>query len=262
MFDEIRKGLVESYKPKPMPGTSCLICGLQSKPISLHVLEYYHDSKKDSPLGFVAMSQSGGTTRGSIPICSSCAVPCNRCGLPVATPWHKKIAAFVQAQHPTVTIRVGQGHCSHIHPLQDLLSLVKPVRVASAKPPSDHKKLPEVRARDALAELEGAGVIPAFELLKPGILELLKDKARTRVSITKDGLSPDALIYLLASNVANNMLCSGQHHIYRGVLSESGHRLLQGFTKASELMIKCEVHSLEEHERDMESLRKEIKEIG
>jgi hypothetical protein len=230
--------------------------------MSLHVLEYYHDSSITRPSGLVPMSQSRGTTRGSVPICSSCAVPCGKCGLPVSTPWHKKIGALLQSQHPAVTIRTGQGYCRHVHPLQDLLSFLKPVRLSRAAPAVANTKPPEALARAALSEIERAELIPALELLKPGILELLKDTARTRASIAEDCLSPDALIYLLASNVANGMLCTGQHHIYRGVLGESGRQLLLAFTKASEMMVQCGIQSQEEHERDMQSLRKEIKEIG
>lgn len=262
MFEELRQGLIESYRPKPMPGITCLLCGSQNRPMSLHVLEYYHDSNVASPSGFVPTSQSRGTTRGSIPICTSCAAPCSKCGLSVATPWHKKIGALLQSQHPAVTVRTGQGFCQHIHPLQDFLSLLKPVRLSGTTYAVADSKPPGVRANDALADIERSELIPAFELLKPGIREFLKDTARTRASIAEDGLSPDALIYLLASNVAHRMLCSGQHHVYRGVLSESGRQLLLAFAKASEMMVQCGVHSQEDHERDMQSLRNEIKEIG
>lgn len=156
MFEELRQDLIESYRPKSMPGTACLLCGSQNQPMSLHVLEYHHESKIGSPSGFVPMSQSRGTTRGSIPICSSCAAPCSKCGLPVVTPWHKKIAALLQSQHPAVTLRTGQGYCRHVHPLKYLLSFLKPLRVAGVAPSLGDRKPPEACAKDALAEIEHA----------------------------------------------------------------------------------------------------------
>jgi len=153
MFEVLRQDLIEAYRPKSMPGTTCLLCGSQNQPISLHILEYYHDSNIGSPSGFVPMSKSHGTTRGSIPICSSCAVPCSKCGLPVVTPWHKKIGALLQSLHPAVTLRTGQGYCRHVHLLKDLLSLRKPVCLAVIAPSLGDHNLPDARAKVAQAEI-------------------------------------------------------------------------------------------------------------
>lgn len=262
MLESLRNELLASYKPKLMDGTPCAICGATGKPLSLHVLEYYHDSAIASPAAFVPMSQSRGTTRGSAPICTSCASPCSKCGLPIATPWHKKLGTMLQSQAFGVTIRHGQGYCRHVHPLADLLSLFKPVRTASPKSSSQSSQPAEKRVQAALAEIERAETLPGFSLVRDGICEQLRDVARTRASIDEDGLTPEALVFLLASNVANAELCSGQHHIYRGVLSQSGRTLLTTFEKASQLIVECGVHSQDEHERDMNSIRKEIAEIG
>lgn len=262
MFEGLRQGLIESYRPKAMPGTACLLCGARNQLMSLHVLEYYHNSSITSPFGLVPMSQSRGAIRGSVPICSSCAVPCSKCGLPITTPWHKKMSVLLQSHFPVVSIQAGQGKCRHAHPLLDLLSFLKPIRLSHAAPSEPNSATPEVLTMAALSKIERGESLPAFEFLKPGILELLKDTTCTRASITEDGRSPDELIYLLASNVANEMLCTGRYHVYRGVLSGSGHQLLAAFTKASEMLVECGFQTKEEHEKDIQSLRKEIKGIG
>ncbi len=262
MFEALREGLIQSYKPKPIPKVLCAICGSGNRPMSLHVLEYYSGSQIPTPPAFVPMSQSGGTSRGSIPICTSCAAPCGKCGLPIATQWHRKLGALLQSRSPGVTVRSGQGYCRHVHPLSDLLSVFKSVKIADDHPRQPKHQRAEQQVKESLVSIEKAEVIPGFHLVKEGIREHLKDRDRTRASIEEDGLSPDGLVYLLVSNVANALLCSGQHHIYRGVLSISGKDLLSAFTKSSEMMVQCGIHSQEEHERDIRSLKKEISEVG
>src|SRR5690606_15879510 len=164
--------------------------------------------------------------------------PCGKCGLPVTTPWHKKIGTLLQSQTAGVTICHGQGYCRHVHPLTDLLSLFKPVRTASPKSSSQSIQPAEKRVQAALADIERAEVLPGLALLRDCIRSQLRDVERTRASIEEDGLTPEALVFLLASNVANAELCSGQHHIYRGVLSQSGRTLLATFEKASQLMVE------------------------
>ena len=262
MFEALRDGLIQSYKPKAMPEVRCAICGAERRPLSLHILEYYSDSRIPTPPAFVPMSQSGGTSRGSIPICTSCAAPCGKCGLPIATPWHRRLVTLFQSGNPGITVRTGQGYCRHLHPLSDLVSIFKPVRIAGSNEHQSKQPRTEQRVKDSLASIEKSDLIPGFHLVKDAIRDQLKDRDRTRASIEEDGLSPDGLIYLLISNVANAQLCSGQHHIYRGVLSMSGQELLAAFTKASEMMVQCGVHSQEDHERDMRSLKKEVSEVG
>ena len=262
MFEALREGLLQSYKPKSMPGVRCAICGSERRPLSLHVLEYYSDSRVPTPPTFVPMSQSGGTSRGSIPICTSCAAPCGKCGLPIATRWHRKLGLLLQSRSSGVTVRTGQGYCRHVHPLSDLLSIFKSTKLQAEEVRQAKRPRAEEQVKESLASIEKADLIPGFYLVKEAIRDQLKDRDRTRASIEEDGLTPDGLVYLLASNVANAQLCSGQHHIYRGVLSMSGQELLAAFTKASEMMVQCGVHSQEDHERDMRSLKKEVSEVG
>ena len=262
MFEALREDLIQSCTPKAIPEGRCAICGAERRPLSPNVLEYYSDSRIPTPPTFIPMSQSGGTSRGSIPICTSCASPSGKCGLPIATPWHRKLVTLFQSGNPGVTVRTGQGYCRHLHPLSDLVSIFKPVRITAPKENQSKQPRVEERVKDSLASIEKSDLIPGFHLVKDAIRDQLKDGDRTRASIEEDGLSPDGLIYLLISNAANAQLCRGQHHIYRGVLSMTGKELLAAFTKASEMIVQCGVHSQEDHEHDMRSLKKEIFEVG
>jgi len=174
MFDALRKELIESYKPKLMAGIRCAICGTSGKPLSLHVLEYYHASATASPAAFVPMSQSHGTTRGSVPICTSCAPPCEKCGLPITTPWHQRIGTLLQSQIPDVTIRHGQGYCRHVHPLADFLSLFKSVRVASSK--HQDSTSPEDQYLAIASGLITAQLMPKYSSPKEAFGSLMTNK--------------------------------------------------------------------------------------
>src|SRR6266508_3528835 len=87
LLGQLRAGLIEDYKHKPMPDVNCALCGAPSLPLALHVLEFSHSDAVPTPLTFVPMSQSRGSTRGSVPVCLKCAPRCGTCALPVATPW-------------------------------------------------------------------------------------------------------------------------------------------------------------------------------
>lgn len=130
MFEEIRNQLIASYKPRSMPGTSCALCSAKGRLISMHLIEFYHDASTPTPPAFVPMSESGGTRRGSVPVCVGCAPACTRCGLPVSTNWIGKMCAMLQASTPRVTLTPGNGYCRHLHPVLNMLSWTRPVRLS------------------------------------------------------------------------------------------------------------------------------------
>lgn len=130
MFEELREQLIASYKPRSMPGTCCALCSAKGHLMSMHLIEFYHDASTLTPPGFVPMSESYGTRRGSVPVCVDCAPVCSRCGLPVLTSWIKKMCAMLQASTPGVTLRLGNGYCRHVHPVLNMRSWTKPVRLS------------------------------------------------------------------------------------------------------------------------------------
>jgi len=129
VFEELREQLIASYKPRSMPGTSCALCAAKGPLISMHLMKFYHDASTPTPPAFVPMSESGGTRRGSVPVCVDCAPACSRCGLPVSTSWIKKMCAMLQASTLGITFSLGNGHCRHVHPVLNMRSWTKPVRL-------------------------------------------------------------------------------------------------------------------------------------
>jgi hypothetical protein len=129
LLAQLRTGLLEDYKHKPMPGTTCALCGSSRGRFALHVLEFSHAETLATPTAFVAMVQSRGAIRGSIPVCEWCARPCATCGLPVATPWVERMRTALAREWETLSIRAGRGICQHVHPIADLLSLFRVARL-------------------------------------------------------------------------------------------------------------------------------------
>lgn len=129
MLDELRKGLLESYKHRLEEKIGCVGCGRHGVPVALHVLEFYHEDTKVTPPWFVPMSRSRGTTRGSAPLCNSCCPACKKCGLPIATLWTGKFLKALRARYPAVSVTSGNGLCKHVHLVADLTSLLRPVQV-------------------------------------------------------------------------------------------------------------------------------------
>lgn len=83
--DRMRQLLIESFKHRTEPGTSCALCGLDSRPLAFHMLEASFTEGDHLPTNFVPMSASNGRVRGSFPICNKCAPACHKCQLPIPT---------------------------------------------------------------------------------------------------------------------------------------------------------------------------------
>ncbi|MCW5886733.1 MAG: hypothetical protein KIT07_01245 [Anaerolineales bacterium] len=134
MLDEIRKGLSESFKHRHVEDASCIACGQINAPLALHVIEFYHSDNMETPSQLVALSRSRGTTRGGVPLCNACCPPCVECGLPIATPWIKKLLAALTAKYQGITFVVGNGFCRHVHVLHDFKSMFRSVKLTSSTP--------------------------------------------------------------------------------------------------------------------------------
>jgi hypothetical protein len=127
--DVIRSSLIESFKHRlPNAETACAACGVRNNPLAFHVYQYAQP--KDAPFldGFVPMSASGETLRGTFPLCEKCAPPCRWCGLPTMTNQVRVLFKAVTARLPDpdeYVLLYGNGRCTeHIHILQDLKDLV------------------------------------------------------------------------------------------------------------------------------------------
>jgi hypothetical protein len=83
--EQLRKALLASYTHRFSEGTSCALCGASSRPLAFHMLEASIYGGAQPPTGFVPMAGTPGRVRGSFPICTHCAPPCKKCGLPIPT---------------------------------------------------------------------------------------------------------------------------------------------------------------------------------
>ena len=130
--ENIRKGLIDSYRHRITEGHSCAICRDSQLPLANHALEAYLEDDQKIPEGFVLFSaaSSWSRARGSYPVCTSCAPPCKKCGLPITTEKVLKFAHENDATH-------GQGYCQHMQFGQFLTMLFKRLfrlgRFSSAK---------------------------------------------------------------------------------------------------------------------------------
>jgi hypothetical protein len=70
-LEVIREALMNSYKHRSSPDTSCAACGEANHTFAFHLIDYSIRSSEPLPPGFVAMSASGGITRGTFPFCNS-----------------------------------------------------------------------------------------------------------------------------------------------------------------------------------------------
>jgi hypothetical protein len=89
-----------------------------------------------------------------------------------------------------------------------------------------------------------------------------EDKENTIHSISRDGWKPRDLALLIISKTANAALITGNHHIYRGVLSNKGNGYLTIFSKAVRELVESGFFTQEEAERDLKDIREEIKSLG
>lgn len=116
--DQLRQGLLDSYKHRIDKDCSCAICGKTKVPLAFHVLEAEFNEGVTLSRGFVPMSASRGRIRGSYPLCDSCAPPCRKCNLPIPTERVLDYGHNIGASN-------GNGICQHIKFGQFFLAITK-----------------------------------------------------------------------------------------------------------------------------------------
>jgi len=105
--DQLRQGLLDSYKHLIEKDCACAICGKSNAPLAFHMLEASFNEGDKLPEPFVPMSSSRGRVRGSYPICSSCAPACKKCQLPIPTENVMELGHKLHAN-------TGNGICQHV----------------------------------------------------------------------------------------------------------------------------------------------------
>lgn len=122
----------------------------------------------------------------------------------------------------------------------------------------------EVRAvLEAIDEVEQEKDAEGLGQIKDLVVrEVVEDPEKTKHSITEDGLSPRTLAFLIMLNVLGRELTSGKYHIYRGVLSAAGERLLNLWAYAVQQQHKSGYYDAAAVRKDMDWIAREIKKVG
>jgi len=105
--EQLRQGLIDSFKHRIENGCACALCGNTALPLAFHMLEASFNDGAELPDNFVPMSSSMGRTRGSYPICNSCAPACKKCQLPIPTEKVLELGHELNA-------KTGNGICQDI----------------------------------------------------------------------------------------------------------------------------------------------------
>jgi aspartokinase-like uncharacterized kinase len=102
----------------------------------------------------------------------------------------------------------------------------------------------------------------ALAIIDSDVINDIKNKKLTSASIENDKMHPTGLVWLIISNKINDHICSGKHHIYRGVLSGTGKELENLFITSVREMEKFGIHDSNGTKLEIEQFRKLIKELG
>ena len=141
-----------------------------------------------------------------------------------------------------------------------------------------NKRMAPKEVRDALGVLDeasrtfdncfrsslGAPVPEAFQLVRKQIEEALLAHPDAFVRIVQEGVSPRERVYSLISDIAGNLLKSGQYHMCRGVLSPlgPGEGLLGLFDMAVDELVRIGAMDSGKAETEKAAIRKNIEEVG
>ncbi|HEL3195047.1 TPA: hypothetical protein UMF74_001671 [Stenotrophomonas maltophilia] len=100
-------------------------------------------------------------------------------------------------------------------------------------------------------------------LILPEALAFIERKKRELVSDVRSGETSIRDASMLASmSVISALLGSGQHHVYRGTLSNIGQDMLSVFVESVELLVKSEYFSPDDSSRLLEGLKQRISAVG
>lgn len=127
----MRDALMNSYKPRQVQGAQCGFCGALERPVSLHLADFYAEptTVPQHPAKFLGANSIG--KRWSIPACTKCAPPCNKCGLPISTHWTRAAIAEFRKITWAKKLQQGLGVCRHTHLARELASrFTKPFSAA------------------------------------------------------------------------------------------------------------------------------------
>ena len=129
------------------------------------------------------------------------------------------------------------------------------------------KLFPPKEIKEALGMLEEAErefSSKDFHLVKGHIEKILRSHPDKFVEIIKRGETPRQWIYSTISNIAGDLVESGNYHIYRGVINPMGpgNELLKIYNKAIDKLVEMKVLDKERAEKEKSALQKNINNVG
>ena len=268
--EELRKSLVESYRPRHAEGTPCAIFRHVGRLVSFHLIEAAGSPADEPPAGCVVMSSRTIGTHagwhGSLPVCVGCAPSCKKCGLPVPTEQVLDVVEQARRRALGSQISLGNGHCRHVRWSSLFVALAKRLlrrgRFAARSPAT-----PATAVVACLRELDGlrtelSSLHLGFSEIEPHVRTLIADGPRTTHSLEVDRASPRDLVLLLATNATRETLATGRFHSYRGALDLTGDQLLAIWDFAVSNLARSGFYTEEQAAKDTRWIREQVKKIG
>lgn len=116
---------------------------------------------------------------------------------------------------------------------------------------------------EALYAFEAKHDYPFIGIVKPAILaRIASDPSGFAKAITEQGLTPAQVVATEIANIAGDMLETGQHCIYRGVLSDSGKQLLRVYSDALDDLVLMGAITDETRKTELAGLHRSIRRVG
>jgi len=130
-----------------------------------------------------------------------------------------------------------------------------------------NKFFPPKEIKEALGILEEAECefsSKDFNLIKGHIKKILHSHPDKFVEMIKQGETPRQWVYSTISNIAGDLVESGNYHIYRGVINPAGigNELLKIYNKAIDKLVEIKVLDNERAKKEKAALQENIKSVG
>ena len=105
--------------------------------------------------------------------------------------------------------------------------------------------------------------LPGFNLVKQKVTRNIRlNEVAFAKAITESHISSEQIIAAEVANVSGDMLETGEHCIYRGVLSPRGEQLMALFERALDELVRIGAISEEKKHEDVGGLRSTIRSVG
>ncbi|MEP7367450.1 MAG: hypothetical protein ABI972_29675 [Acidobacteriota bacterium] len=119
---------------------------------------------------------------------------------------------------------------------------------------------PKIALRSAMEPLEGtvSKSLPVYSSCRA----VLRNTEIVLQRVRHDGYAPDELGLVVVQNILADHLCSGNYHVYRGMLSMAGQQLMSAFNRACSELEQRGYATPEENEQSLQHVRKAISEVG